>query len=99
MNKTYYVYILTNKWNRVLYVGVTGDLLRRVYQHREKQIPGFTSRYQLTKLVYFESFKDPTCAIEREKQLKAGSRKRKIHHVERSNPRWKDLFPGIASLT
>ena len=98
MDKTYYIYIMSNKWNRVLYIGVTGNLLTRVYQHREKNIQGFTSRYNVTKLVYFESFGDPTTAIEREKQLKAGNRGKKVALIEKCNPEWKDLFPEIASL-
>ena len=98
MNKSYYIYILTNKWNRVFYTGVTGDLIKRVHQHREKQVKGFTSRYNVSKLVYFEVYSDPEAAIEREKQIKGGSRKKKIRLIERNNPGWEDLYIEIASL-
>ncbi len=98
MDRTYYIYIMTNKGNRVLHTGVTGNLVNRVYQHREKQVQGFTSRYNVTKLVYFEIFNNPVNAIAREKQMKAGSRRKKIRLIEKSNPDWKDLFPEIASL-
>ena len=98
MERTYYIYIMTNKGNRVLYTGVTGDLVNRVYQHRERQVQGFTSRYNVTKLVYFEIFNDPVNAIAREKQMKAGSRGKKVKLIERYNPEWKDLYPEIASL-
>ncbi|MDF1527190.1 MAG: GIY-YIG nuclease family protein [bacterium] len=97
MSRTYYIYIMTNKENRVLYTGVTGDLVNRVYQHRERQVQGFTSRYNVTKLVYFEMFNDPVNAIAREKQMKAGSREKKVKLIERYNPEWKDLYPEIAS--
>ena len=92
-----FVYILTNKWNKLLYIGVTNDLARRVYEHREKQVKGFTRKYNITKLVYFEEFADPYNAIQREKQLKGGSRGRKIELIEGTNPIWRDLFPEIAS--
>ena len=88
---------MTNKGNRVLYTGVTGDLVNRVYQHRERQVQGFTSRYNVTKLVYFEIFNNPVNAIAREKQMKAGSRRKKVKLIERHNPGWKDLYPEIAS--
>jgi putative endonuclease len=93
--KTYYVYIMTNKYNKVLYTGVTNDLLRRVYEHREKTIAGFTLRYNVTKLVYFENHVDPISAIQREKQIKNGSRKRKVQLIERRNPHWIDLYPSL----
>ena len=73
VDRTYYTYILTNKGNSVLYTGVTGNLVNRVFQHREKQVQGFTSRYNVTKLVYFEIFNDPRSAIAREKLMKAGT--------------------------
>lgn len=76
MEKHYCVYILTNKNNSVLYTGVTNNLSRRVYEHKEKSHNGFTKRYNITKLVYYEVFEEPYYAIEREKQIKAGSRKR-----------------------
>jgi putative endonuclease len=98
VSKSYYIYILTNKWNRVLYTGITRDLVKRIYQHREEQTGGFTTRYNLKKLVYFEIYSNPREAIEREKQIKEGSRKKKIRLVEEMNPEWKDLYPEIASL-
>ncbi len=91
MGKIYFVYIMTNKYHTVLYVGVTGNLMVRVFQHKEKLVPGFTSRYNITKLVYYEEFLDPYLAIAREKQLKAGSRKTKIELIERTNKEWRDL--------
>lgn len=93
--KTFFVYIMTNKDNKVLYTGVTNNLLRRVYEHREKLIEGFTSRYNVTKLVYFENHVDPLSAIQREKQIKGGSRKKKIQLIERKNPNWHDLYPDL----
>ncbi|MDF1525520.1 MAG: GIY-YIG nuclease family protein [bacterium] len=99
MHKNYYVYIMTNRWNRVLYTGFTGDLVKRAHQHRGKQVEGFTSRYNVNKLVYFETFGDPLTAIEREKQIKAGTREKKIKLIEQKNPGWQDLLPEIASLT
>jgi len=86
---------MTNKYNKVLYTGVTNNLLRRVYEHREKLIEGFTSRYNVTKLVYFENHVDPLSAIQREKQIKGGSRKKKIQLIERKNPNWHDLYPDL----
>jgi putative endonuclease len=90
--KTFAVYILTNKNNTVLYTGVTNDLRRRVSEHKMKLIPGFTKQYNVDKLVYFEWFEDAPNAIAREKQIKAGSREKKIALIERSNPEWRDLF-------
>ena len=98
MSKAYFVYIMTNRWNRVFYTGFTGDLVRRVHQHRTKQIEGFTSRYNVQKLVYFEVWDSPEEAIRREKQIKAGSRDKKIRFIERMNPKMKDLYHEIASL-
>jgi len=89
--KIYYVYLLTNKHNTVIYTGVTNDLARRVHEHKNKLIKGFTSRYNINKLVYFEECNDVTAAIFREKQIKGGSRKDKINLVNSSNPDWKDL--------
>ncbi|NVM25158.1 MAG: GIY-YIG nuclease family protein, partial [Desulfobacterales bacterium] len=78
MNRQYYVYIMTNKHNTVLYTGVTNNLKKRVYEHKEKLVEGFTEKYNITKLVYYEVFEDPGNAISREKQIKAGSRQKKI---------------------
>lgn len=90
--KQYYVYILTNKNNNVLYTGMTNDLERRVWEHKEKLNKGFTSRYNCAKLVYYEIFNTAYDAIDREKQIKAGSRKKKLDIVNSVNPKWKDLY-------
>jgi len=90
------VYILTNKNNTVLYTGVTSNLVKRTIQHKEKSVPGFTKRYNIDKLVYFEFYTDIRDAIAREKQIKAGSRKKKIELIESMNPEWSDLFGDIA---
>jgi putative endonuclease len=87
----YFVYILTNKSNKVLYIGVTSDLERRMYEHKSKMINGFTKKYNLTKLVYFEETSDIKSAIEREKQLKNWHREWKISLINGLNPDWKDL--------
>ncbi len=88
----YYVYIMTNKHNTVLYTGVTNDLPRRVWEHKLKVNPrSFTTRYNICKLVYYEHFNDIQTAIAREKQIKAGSRARKLELINRMNPEWKDL--------
>jgi putative endonuclease len=92
MGKVHCVYILTNERNTVLYTGVTGDLKARVYQHREKLLPGFTNRYNVFKLVYYEAGCDPSGAIAREKQIKGGSRRKKIELINRLNPKWRDLY-------
>jgi len=86
MRKQYYVYILTNKHHTVLYTGVTSDLRKRVYQHRMKMVPGFTSRYNVCRLVFYEVADNPEAAIAREKQIKAGSRARKIDLINAMNP-------------
>ena len=90
-----YIYLMTNKTNTVLYTGVTADLLKRVYQHKQKLVPGFTKKYNIDKLVYFEIFEDITEAIAREKQIKAGSRKKKMDLINKLNPGWKDLYTTI----
>jgi putative endonuclease len=95
MSKDYYIYIMTNKRNTVLYAGVTSDLKRRVYEHKEKSMDSFTKRYNISKLVYYELFTDPENAILREKQLKGGSRQKKIDLVNRLNPEWKDLYGDL----
>ena len=83
---------MTNKYNRVLYTGVTSNILRRVTEHKEKIVEGFTSRYNVNKLVYFEEFATMEEAIAREKQIKSGSRKKKLDLIKSKNPMWKDLF-------
>jgi putative endonuclease len=86
------VYIMTNKSNMVLYVGMTHNLHRRITEHKEKMVDGFTKRYNITKLVYYEFYDDIRDAIAREKQLKAGSRQKKIDLINEMNPEWLDLF-------
>jgi putative endonuclease len=87
----YYVYILTN-WNgKVLYIGITSDLERRIYEHKNGLIKGFTSKYYVNRLVYFEQTTDVNAAITREKQLKGWTREKKNRLVESVNPEWKDL--------
>jgi len=86
---------LTNQHNRVLNTGVISDLQKRVYQHREKLLPGFTSRYNVSKLVYYEPGYDASGAIAREKQIKAGSRWKKIDPINRLNPEWRDLHEEL----
>ena len=95
MNKQYYVYILTNKGNNVLYTGVTNDLHRRVYEHREKLVEGFTAKYNVNKLVYYEETESIEAAIMREKQIKGGSRQKKIDLIESMNPKWEDLYEEL----
>ncbi|HEY6041015.1 MAG TPA: GIY-YIG nuclease family protein [Anaerolineae bacterium] len=90
--KQFYVYIMTNKGDTVLYTGVTSNLQRRVWEHKEKIIEGFTKRYNITKLVYYEVFEDGRSAIAREKQIKAGSRQKKIDLINRMNSGWRDLY-------
>ncbi|MFH0820090.1 MAG: GIY-YIG nuclease family protein [bacterium] len=90
-HKKYYVYIMTNKTNSTLYSGVTNNLKERVYQHKGKLIEGFTKKYNINKLVYYEEFNNAYDAIAREKQIKAGSRKKKIELIEKENKNWKNL--------
>ncbi|NLP59154.1 GIY-YIG nuclease family protein [Lutibacter sp. B1] len=92
--KKSYVYFMTNKNNTVIYIGVTSNLIKRVYQHKTKGFKGFTLKYNCTKLVYFEEFEDIKKAIEREKQLKSGNRKRKEELIQSLNPKWNDLSDG-----
>ncbi len=86
---------MNNKSNNVLYTGMTNNLIRRVYEHKEKIIDGFTKKDNCTKLVYYEIFNDPYNAIAREKQIKAGSRKKKIDLINSMNPNWKDLYDDL----
>ncbi|MCL5105738.1 MAG: GIY-YIG nuclease family protein [Armatimonadetes bacterium] len=88
--KYYYVYILSSR-SRTLYIGVTNDLTRRVLEHKSKQIPGFTAKYNIDRLVYFEEHPSINDAIAREKQLKGWLRKRKVALIESTNPTWEDL--------
>ncbi len=95
MHKQYYIYIMTNKRNTVLYTGITSDLKKRIYEHKEKLLSGFTKKYNVTKLVYYEIFNDSYNAIKREKQIKAGSRQKKINLIDTINPKWADLYDSL----
>ena len=89
--KTYYVYIISNWSSSVLYIGVTNNLLRRIYEHQHKLVEGFSKKYNLTKLVYFEQTSDVMSALEREKEIKKWRREKKNNLIESLNPRWLDL--------
>jgi putative endonuclease len=93
----YYVYLLATRKQGTLYLGVTRDLIRRTYQHKEKLLPGFTSRYDIRRLVWFEVYDDPTNAITREKEIKKWRRSWKVALIEKENPDWKDLYPDIVA--
>ncbi len=95
MQKQPAVYILANKYMGTLYTGVTSNVIHRVWQHKEKLAEGFTRRYAVDRLVYFELTEDMTSAIAREKQIEAGSRKKKIELIERVNSEWRDLYPNL----
>ena len=94
----YYVYILASEIGGTLYIGVTNDLIRRVAEHKLKLVESFTKDYNVVRLVYFEQFDDPANAIQREKRLKKWKRAWKIALIEKLNPNWNDLYPGIAGL-
>jgi len=94
-DKKGYVYIISNKNNTVLYTGVTNNLIRRIYEHKNKMIQGFTYKYNVNKLVYYEIYNDITYAIEREKKIKGGSRKKKLELIESMNKKWGDLYDEI----
>ena len=91
----YYVYLLTTQRDTVLYVGMSNDVLRRTYQHKTHVVPGFTQRYNVDKLVYYETHATAYGAITREKQLKAGSRAKKVALIEAMNPEWRDLYDDL----
>ena len=95
MNKQYYVYILASKKNGTLYIGVTSDLIKRVYEHKNDLTEGFTKKYGVHKLVHFEATNDVTAAITREKQMKKWRRQWKINLIEETNPNWDDLYETI----
>ena len=95
MRHQYFVYIMTNDRHTVLYTGVTNDLLRHVGEHRTKLVRGFTARYNADKLVYYEEINDANAAIAREKQIKGGSRRRKVALIDSINPDWRDLFDDL----
>jgi len=91
----YYVYILTNIYNKVLYTGVTNDLIRRLYEHQNKIYDGFTAKYNVHKLVYFDYVEEVLSVIEREKQIKGWTRQKKIRLIETMNPNWDDLLKTL----
>jgi len=91
----YYVYILASQKNGTLYVGITNDLIRRIYEHREGQVEGFTRRHGVKSLVYFETLERAEDAIQREKTLKRWPRDWKVNQIERENPHWQDLFQSL----
>jgi putative endonuclease len=90
-DKTGYIYILTNSSDKVLYIGVTSNLIKRIYEHKNKLVEGFSQKYNLTKLVYYETVNDMYSAITREKQIKGWLRSKKIDLIQRMNPNWTDL--------
>ncbi|MBI1911010.1 MAG: GIY-YIG nuclease family protein [Deltaproteobacteria bacterium] len=93
--KTFYVYILASKQNGTLYIGVTNDILRRVYEHKNDLVDGFCKKYGVHNLVYFEQFDEIESAIQREKQLKKWNRKWKTDLIEKTNPNWRDLYEDL----
>ena len=93
----YYVYMLASQRNGTLYVGMTNDLIRRVWEHRNNAVEGFTKRYRVHTLVWFEATEDVSAAILREKQIKKWSRRWKLELIEKENPRWLDLYDSIAA--
>ncbi len=93
MPRQYYIYLLASQ-SRTLYVGMTNDLRRRVYEHKTKQLPGFTRRYNIDRLVHFETTSDVRAALEREKEIKAWRRAKKVALIEAANPAWQDLSAG-----
>ncbi|MCP5061684.1 MAG: GIY-YIG nuclease family protein [Ignavibacteriae bacterium] len=98
MTNQYFVYILTNKNRTVLYTGITNNLQRRIYEHKNSLIKGFTKKYNLDELVFYEETIDVKVAIAREKQIKAGSREKKIKLIEATNPKWDDLAEKLGLL-
>lgn len=98
MSKSYYVYITSNSLNTVVYTGFTDNLVKRIYQHKNKLIEGFTSKYNATNLVYYEIHGEPIIAIQREKTIKNMVRRKKNKLISDFNPEWKDLYPEILSV-
>jgi putative endonuclease len=96
--RSFYLYILASRIGGTLYIGVTNDLIRRVTEHRQKLAEGFTKKYEVGRLVYFEQFDDAENAIKREKRLKSWNRAWKIRLIEKHNPNWDDLYPNLASV-
>jgi putative endonuclease len=97
MDKSFYVYIMASQRNGTLYIGVTSDLIKRTWEHKNKLTSGFTEKYDVDRLVYYEQFPDVTYAISREKSLKNYHRKWKLELIEKMNPDWKDLYEDLVS--
>ena len=97
MEKQFYVYIVASDRNGRLYIGVTSNLIQRIWRHQEKQVEGFTKKYDVQKLVWFEQHENADSAIAREKQIKKWNRDWKIRLIEETNPYWNDLYPSIVS--
>ena len=95
MDKDYYVYVLAKKRNGTLYVGVTSNLIKRIWEHKNKAVEGFTQKYNVDKLVYFEQYSDPENAIKREKRLKKYNRQWKVELIVKENPEWRDLYADL----
>ncbi|KOR36019.1 MULTISPECIES: GIY-YIG nuclease family protein [Planktothricoides] len=93
--KNYFIYILASKYNGTLYIGVTNDLLKRVYEHKNNFVDGFTKQYGVHRLVYYEVFNSIESAINREKQIKKWRREWKINLIEKDNPKWDDLYDSL----
>ena len=91
----YYVYILASRKDGAIYIGITNDIVRRVCEHQQKAVPSFTSKYNITRLVWFEIYADPVSAITREKELKIWKLAWKVQLIEAENPEWKDLYDSI----
>jgi len=96
MEKEFYIYIMANKPNGTLYIGMTSDLVKRVWQHKQGLVEGFTKKYAVGNLVYYETYHDSENAIKRERQMKKWKREWKIELIEKSNPKWLDLYRDIS---
>ncbi|MBR1266534.1 GIY-YIG nuclease family protein [Bradyrhizobium sp. AUGA SZCCT0222] len=94
---SYYVYLIASRKDGAIYIGVTNDIVRRIYEHRIKAVAGFASRYNITRLVWFEIYDDPVSAITREKEIKKWKREWKVALIEAQNPLWKDLYESICT--
>ena len=94
---SYYVYLIASRKDGAIYLGVTNNIVRRIYEHRIKAVPGFASRYNITQLVWFEIYDDPVSAISREKEMKKWKRDWKVALIEAQNPQWSDLYESICN--
>lgn len=97
MKGNFYVYILSSYHNRVLYIGMTSNLQKRIWEHKSKVIKGFTQKYNVDRLVYFETYQDPETAIKRERNMKDWNRDWKVELIEKENPEWNDLYEELLS--